>query len=157
MQQLSTVARGPFDWVISCMALDNLIEDAAILQALHQFRQILQPGGRCYLRLRDFDHVLAMKLRYEVREERLLPHGRVLRLEDWIYESDSHVVNIYVFLHEDERKSGYRWETTAFGYRRRALRKAELAHMLESVGFTGISFLAQVSPWAPCAVIATKP
>jgi hypothetical protein len=101
--------------------------------------------------------LLAVKPRYEMREEHLLPHGRVLRLEDWLYESASHAVNIYVFLHEDERKSGYRWETTAFGYRRRALRKAELTDMLERAGFRNITFLTQASQWAPYTVIATKP
>jgi ubiquinone/menaquinone biosynthesis C-methylase UbiE len=156
MRQLSTSLPSGFDWAISCMALDNLLQDAQIQAAISELWQILRPHGRCYIRLRDFDHLLAMKPHYELREERTVPGGRVLRLEDWIYESDTQVVCIYVFLHEDQRKSGYRWETTAYGYRRRALRKAELAGMLSTAGFSDITFLAQSSPWSPYAVMATK-
>ncbi|MFL5804656.1 MAG: class I SAM-dependent methyltransferase [Roseiflexaceae bacterium] len=156
MRQLSTSVPRNFDWAISCMALDNLLQDAEIQTAITELWQVLRPTGRCYIRLRDFDHLLATRPRYELREERALPTGRVLRLEDWIYESDTHVTCIYVFLHEDQRKTGYRWETTAFGYRRRALQKAELARMLRTAGFTDIAFLPQPSPWSPYAVTATK-
>jgi len=156
MRQLTTSVLGGFDWVLSCMALDNLLQDAEIQVVISKLWQILRPNGRCYIRLRDFDHLLAVKPRYELREERQVPSGRVLRLEDWIYESATHVVCIYVFLHEDQRKSGYRWETTAYGYRRRALRKAELAGMLSTAGFTDITFLVQSSPWSPYAITATK-
>jgi glycine/sarcosine N-methyltransferase len=156
LRQLSASVPPTFDWVISCMALDNLLQDAEIQAALSELWQVLRPHGHCYLRLRDFDHLLAVKPRYEMREERRLPSGRVLRLEDWIYESDTHAICIYVFLHEDQRKTGYGWETSAFGYRRRTLRKAELAHMLRTAGFSEITFLPQASPWSPYAVTATK-
>jgi ubiquinone/menaquinone biosynthesis C-methylase UbiE len=156
MRQLSTSVPSAFDWAISCMALDNLLEDAAIQAAITELWQVLRPHGRCYIRLRDFDHLLAVKPRYEMREERVLPTGRIFRLEDWIYESATHVICMYVFLHEDQTKAGYRWETTAYGYRRRALPKADLARMLSTAGFSDITFLPQASPWSPYAVTATK-
>ena len=117
----------------------------------------LKPSGRCYLRLRDFDHLMSVKPRYDFRSERGVPHGRLIRLEDWDYESATHVVNLWVFLHEDARKSGYRWETTTFAYRRRALRKSELSRFLREAGFPEVAFLPQESPWAPYEVIAEKP
>lgn len=54
--------------------------------------------------LRDFDNLMQHKPRYEFREERLVPHGRVIRLEDWHYESETHVVYSYVLLWEDQQK-----------------------------------------------------
>jgi len=156
MRQLSTSVPTTFDWVISCMALDNLLEDGEIQAAISQFWQVLRPDGRCYIRLRDFDHLLAVQPRYEMREERVLPSGRVLRLEDWIYESATQVICIYVFLHEDQTKLGYRWDTSAYGYRRRALQKGDLAGMLSAASFSDITFLPQASPWSPYAVTATK-
>jgi len=156
MRQLSASVPQAFDWAISCMALDNLLDDAEIQAAIAELWQVLRPHGCCYIRLRDFDHLLAGKPRYEMREERVLPTGRVLRLEDWIYESDTHVICIYIFLHEDLTKPGYRWKTTAYGYRRRALQKADLARMLRTAGFADIIFLPQSSPWSPYAVVAAK-
>lgn len=156
MRQLATSIPSGFDWAISCMALDNLLQDAEIQAAITELWQVLRPDGRCYIRLRDFDHLLAEKPRYEVREERVVANGRVLRLEDWIYESATHAICIYVFLHEDQTKSGYRWEMTAYGYRRRALRKADLADMLSTAGFSNITFQPQLSPWSPYAVTASK-
>jgi ubiquinone/menaquinone biosynthesis C-methylase UbiE len=156
MRRLSASVPSGFDWAISCMALDNILDDAEIQAAISELWQVLRPKGRCYIRLRDFDHLLAMKPRYEMREERVLPTGRMLRLEDWVYESATHVICIYVFLHEDHTKPGYRWETTAYGYRRRALCKADLARILGTAGFTDIIFLPQPSPWSPYAVTATR-
>jgi hypothetical protein len=111
---------------------------------------------RCYLRLRDFDHLLSVRPRYDVKEERAVRYGRVIRLEDWLYESEQHVVNAWVFLREDTRKQGYRWETTVFAYRRRALRKGELQALLRGAGFDCIRFLPQPSPWDPYEVVAER-
>ncbi len=156
MRDLGAHFRGAFDWVLSCMALDNITTDEDIRRAVGGMFDALKPGGRCYIRLRDFDHLLSVKPRYEVREERPVPHGRVIRLEDWEYESDTHAVCVYVFLREDNREAGYRWETAVFRYRRRALRKAELATFLTAVGFQPVQFLPQRGPWAPYEVVADK-
>ena len=95
--------------------------------------------------------------RYEVREERRVLHGRVIRLEDWDYESETRVICAYVFLREDTRKEGYRWDAAIFRYRRWALRKADLERHLRAAGFEHIAFLPQRSPWAPYEVVASKP
>ena len=147
---------GRFDVVLSCMALDNLVEDAAILDGLRSMHAALAPGGRCYVRLRNFDQQMAVKPRYDFRGERAVPHGRVIRIEDWEYESEAHAVCIYAFLHEDTRKTGYRWETTTFAWRRRALRATELAELMRRAGFHEITLLAQTSPWSPHEVLAVK-
>jgi hypothetical protein len=155
MRDLGRHFRAAFDWVVSCMALDNIIADDDIQAALRGMRSALKPGGKCYLRLRDFDHLMSLRPRYDVREERAVPHGRVIRLEDWEYESDTHVICRYVFLREDTRRDGYRWQTDVFSYRRRALRKAELERFLAAAGLRHVAFLPQPSPWAPYEVVAS--
>ena len=154
MRQLHQAFPASFDWVISCSALDNLTVDAEIQQALQGIFEALKPGGKCYIRLRDFDNILEHKPHYEFKEERLVPHGRAIRLEDWIYESETHVICIYVFLWEDYRKQGYRWATDIFSFRRRALRKAELKGFMAAVGFKNIEILPQPNPWSPYEVVA---
>ena len=145
------------DVVISCMALDNISEDGEIARAISGTFAARKSGGRCYLRLRDFDHLLASQPRYEVKEERIVPHGRVIRLEDWTFEETGHAICTYIFLREDERQVGYPWPTSVFAYRRRALRKEELTDFLRGAGFGPITFLPQRSPWVPYEVIAEKP
>ena len=148
---------GRFDLVLSCMALDNLVTDDAIADALRSMRAALKPGGRCYLRQRNFDVVMAARPRYDFREERPVPHGRVIRLEDWVYESDERLVCVWVFLREDERRAGHRWETTTLAWRRRALRGSELAAHLEAAGFAAVRFLPQASAWSPHEILADRP
>jgi SAM-dependent methyltransferase len=157
MRDLAPFAGAGFDAVVSCMALDNIAEEGGIARALGGMFAALRPGGRCYLRLRDFDHLLAVRPRYEVKEERAVPHGRIIRLEDWAFEGETHAVCTYIFLREDARQVGYRWRTDLFAYRRRALRKAELAASLRDAGFAPVTFLPQPSPWGPYAVVAEKP
>jgi SAM-dependent methyltransferase len=156
MRDLARHFAPAFDCVLTCMALDNLLDDMQIQAALVGMFAVLKPGGTCYVRLRDFDSILQVKPRYDFKEERMLPHGRVIRLEDWEYETDTHVAYICVFLHEDQRKTGYQWDTAAFGLRRRALRKAELAQLMQQAGFQQITYLPQDSPWDPYEVVATK-
>lgn len=157
MRRLGERFREQFDQVITCMALDNITEDDGILQALCGMREALKPGGGCYVRLRDMDNIMSTRPRYEFREERRLPNGRVIRLEDWIYESQTHVICVYVFLHEDRRREGYAWEVHTLAWRRRALRKAELGDLMAKAGFEEIRFLPQSSPWYPYEVLAVRP
>jgi hypothetical protein len=65
-------------------------------------------------------------------------------------------VNVWVFLREDTRNQGYRWETTMFACRRRVLRKAELELLLREAGFNSVQFLSRPSPWDPFEVIAER-
>jgi SAM-dependent methyltransferase len=156
-REIARSSLGRFDRVISCMALDNLLDDADLEQAVSAMFAALRPGGRCYLRLRDFDNLLAVRPRYDVKEERMLAHGRVLRLEDWSFESDTYVIYYVIFLHEDRRKSGYPWTSAVFSLRRRALRKEDLARFLARAGFDPVEFVPQASPWQPYEVIAVRP
>jgi SAM-dependent methyltransferase len=156
-RELGDDLRARFDRVISCMALDHLLADEDVTRALAGMFAALTPGGRCYLRLRDFDNLLAVRPRYDVKEERALAHGRVLRLEDWAFEDGARVLWHQIYLHEDRRKEGYRWSTAVFSLRRRALRKAELAAFLDRAGFAPVAFLPQASPWEPYEVVADRP
>ena len=156
MRDLGRQFQAAFDWVISCMALDNITTDAGIQQAVRAMFEALKPGGQCYIRLRDLDHLSTVRPRYDFREERTVPHGQVICLEDWEYEHAPELVNVYVFLREDTRKEGYRWETSAFCYPRRVLRKGDLERFLRAAGFRQVTFLPQPSPWAPYEVVASK-
>jgi hypothetical protein len=69
------------------------LERRGLLEAVQGRRDVLTPTGRCYLRLRDFDHLLEVRPRYEFREERMIPFGRVIRPDDWLYENERYVVN----------------------------------------------------------------
>ena len=146
-----------FDWVISCMALYDLVSDADIQKTVTGMFTALKPGGKCYIRLRDHDNVMHEKPRHEFHGERRTPHGRVICIEDWDYEDPTHMIHIYAFLKEDERYEDYRrWETDTLGCRIRALFKKDLQHFLRTAGFEQIDFLPQPSPWHPYAVVAGK-
>jgi glycine/sarcosine N-methyltransferase len=156
VRRLSELFHGEFDWVISCMALDNIPSDDGIRQAIRGMYTALKPGGKCYIRLRDLDNIMQERPRYEFKRDRILPYGRVLMMEDWIYESETHVVHVDVYWLEDHRKAGYQWSGEIFAYRRRALRKAELAGFLREAGFRSVDFLPQPGPWHPYEVIASS-
>ncbi len=162
MRQVSERFGATFDWVVCCCALDNLTEDTDIQRAVASMHDVLKPGGKCFISLRNFDEILRTKPRYEVKEERRLAHGRVLRIEDWEYESETHLVYIQLFLQEDEQRKTssypwpFGWQVEAFGLRRRALRRAQLEQHLQQAGFQGIEHIPQAE-WKPYEFVAGKP
>ncbi len=137
------------------MALDNIPEEEGLAQALKGMLAVLKPGGGCYIRLRNFDQIMEDRPRYEFREERVVPYGRVIRLEDWEYPGEDQVIHIYVYLREDVRHPEY-WDTDVFAHRRRALRKADLERLLQVSGFSQVEFLPQPNRWHPYEVVAHK-
>jgi SAM-dependent methyltransferase len=155
LRDLGERFRSAFDVVITCMALDNITDDDGLRRAARGLAGSLTPGGRCLIRLRDLEHLLTARPRYDVTE-RAVPHGRVIRLEDWDYADEERPVCAYIFLREDTRKAGYPWETTIFRYRRRGLRKRDLEAALLAAGFARVEFLPQPSPWSPYEVMAVK-
>jgi rhodanese-related sulfurtransferase len=157
LRAVGSMFSGQFEWVISCMALDNILENSGLAEAVGAMREALTPSGGCYIRVRNFEQLLAVRPRYDVREERLVPHGRVIRLEDWLYESEQHVVNVWIFLREDTRRTGYVWDTTIFAYRRRALTSSELTTTLRDAGFDAIHALPQGNAWDPIQLVARRP
>jgi SAM-dependent methyltransferase len=148
---LPTGLVGQFDVSLSCMALDNIIEEDGFTQALANLYCALKPGGLCYIRLRHMDFVLDEPSRYDFSWERELPNGRLIRLEDWLPLDDGTLINSYLFVLENHSRS-YPYETTVFSYRRRALRKAELLTRLEQAGFVDMKLLPLEAPWHPYAV-----
>jgi len=100
------------------------------------------------------------KDRHQFHGEKRYDHGRIICIEDWDYESETHVIALHAFLREDERYAPDewgRWATETIGIRKRALRKAELEQMLLEAGFNPVYFIPQVGPWMPTEVIATRP
>jgi len=154
MRDLDQHFRAEFDQVVTCMALDNITEDEGIRQAVQGMFSALKPGGKLYIRLRDFDKLMSDRPRYEFRFERPLPYGKLYAMQDWVYESGTHVIMVYVYWLHDLRKTGYPWSDAIFAFRRRALRKAELEAFLREAGFKTVEFLPQPSPWHPFEVVA---
>jgi SAM-dependent methyltransferase len=146
---------GQFDVSISCMALDNIIEEEGFAQALANLYCALKPGGQCYIRLRDMDFILDEPSRYDFSWEHQLPDGRLIRLEDWLPLDDGTLINSYLFVLEDHRRK-YAYETTVFSYRRRALRKMDLFAHLEKAGFGEVKLLPQKAPWFPYEATARR-
>lgn len=164
MRDIGVRFPGRFDIVLTCMALDNITADGDLRRASAGLYAALRPGGLLYVRLRDFDALRRDRPRYEFKAEQVLPHGRLLRLEDWEYEGNTDVVDTWVFLREDRRWPGpdaekdYRWQTTVFRYRRRALGRAELQRLLASAGFEHIEVLSRESHhWRPLELLAHRP
>ena len=160
LRQLDQVFHQQFDWVVSCFALYEIQTDEEIRQAIRGMFQALKPGGKCYIVLRNKDSLMQDKDRHQFHGETRYDHGRVICIEDWDYESETHVIALHAFLREDERYAPGewgRWTTETIGIRKRALRKAELEHMLLGVGFNPVYFIPQVGPWMPTEVIATRP
>ena len=88
MRHLSSLFPQEFDGVVCCAALDNLLEDRQIKQTLSGIVTVLKPEGICFIRQRDFDHLLSLKPRFNVMGKRLLPHGQIIRIEEWDFDSD---------------------------------------------------------------------
>jgi glycine/sarcosine N-methyltransferase len=157
MRHLSQFFDADFDQVVTCMALDNITEDEGIRQAIRGMYVALKPAGRLYIRLRDFDWLFQDRTRYDLKYVRPVPQGTFLRMEDWIFESETHVVMVEIYYLEDQRKTGYRWSSQVFAFRRRALRKVELEGFLWEAGFKQVEFLPQPDVWAPWVeVVAVK-
>jgi SAM-dependent methyltransferase len=145
-----------FDWAITCMALDNIPDEDDLAQALQGMLAVLKRGGGCYIRLRNMDQIIEDRERYEFKEERTVPYGQVIRLDDWEYPGGDQVIHVCVYLREDTRHPAY-WDSAHFAYRRRALRKADLERLLRTAGFTAIEFLPVPHRWHPYEVVARKP
>jgi ubiquinone/menaquinone biosynthesis C-methylase UbiE len=157
MRELGRHFQATFDWAVCGFALYDIDTDQSIQEALSGISAALKPAGRCYLQQRDMDNLIREKPRHEFHGERRVPHGRVICVEDFDYVSETHVIHMYAFLREDERYSDWRrWHTDVLGYRKRAIRKAELEQFLRAAGFRQIEFLPQASPWHPIEVVASK-
>lgn len=158
MRDLAHHFDAAFDWAVSCYALYELEAEADVLAALRGICHALKPGGRCYLLLRDMDFLMEEQPRHRFHAEKRTPHGRIICISDWEFKSEAEVVQLFAFLREDERLTGFeRWHTETIGLRKLVLRKAGLARLLREAGFDQVTFLPQEAPWAPFEVLARRP
>ena len=160
MRDLGSQFHNTFDCAVSCFALYELPTDAAIQQALAGIRAALKPGGQLYIRMRDMDFLMEEMPRHSFCGERRVPNGRILCIEDWDFESETHVVAMNAFMREDETRDvddHLRWTTDTIGVRKRVLRKDVLKRLLQAAGFDPIVFLPQSAPWMPVEVVAHRP
>ena len=160
MRDLARLFHQQFDWVISCYGLYEIPTWEGIEQAVQGIFTALKPGGKCYLVFRDMDDLVVDQPRHTFHGEKRYPNGRIFCIEDWDYESDTHVVALDAFLREDETKDPddyQRWTTETIGVRKIILRKAELEQKLLQVGFNPVTFLPQPGPWYAVRIVATRP
>jgi glycine/sarcosine N-methyltransferase len=160
MRDLVQVFNQQFDWVVSCFGLYEIPNDEGICQAIHGMFTALKPGGKCYMRFRDMDELMDEQPRHVFRGEKHVPNGRIICIDDWDYESETQVVDMYAFLREDERfdPTDYRrWATETIGVRKKVLRKVELERFLLNEGFDPVTFLPKPEPWLPVQIIAARP
>ena len=157
MRDLAQHFRAEFDWVISCFALYEILDDDDIQRAVHGMFAALKPGGKCYLRLRNMDFLPEDDPSYRFRGEKSVPHGRIICIDDWILESETHFISVHAFLREDERRQeGFRWHTDILASRVRLLGKTDLIRLLKMAGFQHITFLPKDGPWFPYEIVASK-
>jgi len=157
MRDLAQHFRETFDWVISCYALYEILDDENIQRAVDGMYAALKRGGHCYVRLRDMEFLMEERPRYWFEGEKRVPNGRVICISDWDFESETHVIHIDAFLREDERYQDYRrWRMETPGYRKRLLGEAELEQFLHAAGFRQIAFLPREGPWCEHEVVASK-
>jgi SAM-dependent methyltransferase len=160
MRQLAERFDRQFDGAVCCKALYEIPDDAGILQALNGMRQALKPGGVIYFSLRDHDILIEDKERHIWRGEVRTPHGRLICIDDWDYLSEDEFIEIFSFLLEDERLpvgDYFRWRTETIGHRKRVLRKAHLAELLQQAGFDPVTFLPKAQEWEDVEVLAVRP
>ena len=156
MRSLDPAFSGRFDWVVSGYALYDIDEEEGIRAAVRGMYRALKPGGACLIQLRDMDTLMREQPRHDFHGEWSLPEGRVICVEDWEYESDTHVIHMYAFLREDRRYDDYRrWTTKTLGYRKWALRRGELERFLREAGFATVEFGPYI-PWTSYEVVARK-
>jgi glycine/sarcosine N-methyltransferase len=161
MRDLAQVFNQQFDCVVSCYGLHEIPTDEGLRQAVHGMYTALKPGGKCFLKLPDWDGLMEEpRARHTFRGEKRVPNGRIICIQDWDYESESTVIAMEAFLREDERRAPsdyFRWVTETIGERKKVLRKAELQRFLLSEGFDPVTFIPKPETWMDVQVIATRP
>jgi len=157
MRNLGQLFDAEFDQVITCMALDNITEDKGIRQAIQGMISALKPGGKLYIRVRDWDYIMNERERYDFGGERQLPYGKLYSMQDWVYESDTQVINVKVYWLQDLRKTGDQWSREIFAIRRRPLRQAELEAFIWEAGLKSVEWVPRPEIlYPPEEVVAVK-
>jgi len=160
MRRLAEAFRGEFDWAVTAYALYELETDDAIQQAVENIFHALKPGGRCYLVQRDMDELMQDKPRHRFSGEKRTTTGRIICIEDWEYESNTHVIALDAFLREDESlpiDDHFRWTTETVGIRKRVLYKPDLVRFFQMAGFDPVTILPKPFPWSDVQLVAVKP
>jgi SAM-dependent methyltransferase len=159
MRDLAQHFHQQFDWVVSCYALYEIPADEGLQQAVRAIYAVLKPGGQCYFRFRDMDDLIDEMPRHTFCEERRVPDGRIIWIQDWEFEGESTVIAMDAFLRENERldpSDHFRWVTETIGVRKKVLRKAEFERVLLDEGFDPVTFLPKPEPWMDVQVVATR-
>jgi len=132
---LRAALRGPFDAVITKgNALPHLLTDAELTQALFTFRELLKPGGKLIIGIRDYDTILEDRIRFVPGQFHDNPAEQHILFDIWDYDDGPPTVitfNKFRVSGEDED-----YTVVKHSVKYRALRRAELEAMLGAAGFS---------------------
>lgn len=131
---------GVFAAVISFdNALPHLLHDEDLKRALGNMHRCLQPGGLLLASIRDYDslrHSRPDGVPISVHGPPGTRHGSG---QAWRWSADAEYVDIERFTFTET--AGGAWDARSGTTRYRALQRATLDHLLESVGFTTTEWL----------------
>jgi glycine/sarcosine N-methyltransferase len=137
LRALASQVAGSFDVVLSAdNALPHLRSEEELRLAARNMAAKLRPGGLLVVSIRDYDAALDQKPRTTTPRVYDDPEGRrvVFQLWDWLPDGRTYRLQ-FLFLQEREG----RWRATAHsGGVYRALRREELARIVEEAGFAGL-------------------
>jgi glycine/sarcosine N-methyltransferase len=137
MTDLAAIAESDFDVVAALdNALPHLTSDQ-LAQAIKAIAARLNSGGLFVASIRDYDSLMAEKLRiqepvfYGSQGTRRIVH----QVWDW-FEEAKYVVHLYITMETDQG-----WESHHFASEYRCLLRAELSAALETAGFQNVMWL----------------
>ena len=118
MRSLDPAFSGRFDWVVCATPSTISATTRASARRCREMYCALKPGGACLIELRDMETPMQEQPRHEFQGEHPVPEGRVIIVEDWEFESDTHVISMCSSLREERRCDDYRRWTTTLAYRK---------------------------------------
>ncbi len=132
---LRTTVNGTFDAIITKgNALPHLLTDAELTQALFTFRDLLKPGGKLIIGIRDYDTILEDRIRFVPGQFHDNPAEQHILFDIWDY--DDGPPTVITFNKFRVSGEGEDYAVVKHSVKYRALRRAELEAMLAAAGFT---------------------
>ncbi|MFJ8114236.1 class I SAM-dependent methyltransferase [Streptomyces sp. NPDC096132] len=143
-----------FDAVISFdNALPHLVTDDGLLRALRSIRRTLTPGGVFLASTRDYDALLADRVR-GVTPVLLERDGvRVIAGQAWEWADDRRTMKIHLFLMREEQSG---WTTDMRSTVYRALLREEFTRALADSGFGEVRWYSEADSGYYQPVVAAR-
>jgi SAM-dependent methyltransferase len=135
---------GMYDVVLSCdNAVPHLLTDADLTLAAGGMYAKLRPDGLLVLSIRDYDALLAERPRTEIPRVFDRPDGRQIAFQVWDWDADAPVYTVHQYIVREQAGGSGKaasWQTHHEATTYRALRRAELAEIVEQAGFRDVAW-----------------